>query len=77
MTNLELQKELSEKYGYNLALDLIDHIHAVTVLECMEALPEERIIHSYMPHQNTPENNAWNDYRTEAIAALKNLSETV
>ena len=39
---------------------------------CLEALPPERIIHEYMPSQNTPENNAWNEYRNQAI---KNITK--
>lgn len=39
-------------------------------LECMKKLPPERIIHEYMPSQNTGENRGWNDYRNAAIKAL-------
>ena len=45
--------------------------HNNALQEAMECLPEERIIHSYMPSQNTPENNTWNDYRNQAIKAIE------
>lgn len=40
--------------------------------EVLKNLPPERIVHSYIPSENTPENKGWNDYRNEAIKALLN-----
>lgn len=40
----------------------------------LTVLPPERIIHEYMPSQNTPENNAWNEYRNKTMEAIKSLT---
>lgn len=37
---------------------------------CLKALPPERIIHDYIPEENTPANRAWNAYREIAIRAI-------
>lgn len=39
---------------------------------CLKALPDEYIIHDYMPHENTPARQGWNDYRAAAIKAITN-----
>lgn len=41
--------------------------------EVLKELPPERIIHEYMKSQNTPENNAWNDYRNKTMKAIRAL----
>ncbi len=43
--------------------------------EMLKALPEERIIHEYMPSQNTGENRGWNEYRNAAIIALAKIKQ--
>ena len=37
------------------------------------ALPEEMIVHEYMPSENTPARRGWNDYR---MAVIKTLDKT-
>lgn len=53
--------------------ELITHVHNSAIRSALEVLPEERIIHGYMPSENIPENNAWNEYRLESIKALQSL----
>lgn len=47
---------------------------------CLKALPDEYIIHEYMPAENTPARRGWNDYRNAAILAIttppKNISSS-
>jgi hypothetical protein len=41
----------------------------------LQALPPERIIHEYMHSENTPANNAWNEYRNQAIKSITRTDE--
>ena len=41
----------------------------------LAALPEEMIVHEYMPEENTPARRGWNDYRVAAIKALTPLPD--
>ena len=77
MTTKDWREEFDEKFIMTptKAVRIRDFIQTLITKEtqrCLKALPEERVIHDYMPEQNTPENRAWNDYRNQAI---KNISE--
>lgn len=61
---------------FDLQAEIIAHTFKETLTAAMKALPEERIIHGYMPCQNTPENNAWNEYRLATIKALTTLTSS-
>ena len=60
--------------NYNQALQdvlpVIERAVAAERLRLIKSLPEEMIVHSYMPSENTPARIGWNDYREAAIKAL-------
>jgi hypothetical protein len=51
-------------------LPVIERAVAAERLRLLKALPDEMIVHSYMPSENTPARIGWNDYREAAIKAL-------
>lgn len=50
--------------------DTIDTVLEEERQRVFEALPEEMIVHEYMPNENTPARRGWNDYRMAVIKAL-------
>ena len=60
--------------GYDRALQdvlpVIERAVAAERLRLLKALPEEMVVHSYMPSENTHARIGWNDYREAAIKAL-------
>lgn len=62
-----------ELLGKKWAEEVVTSVYAAAIKDAMKVLPEERIIHGYMPSENTPENNTWNEYRNEAINNLNGL----
>ena len=65
---------LTNTGNYNQALQdvlpVIERAVAAERLRLIKSLPEEMIVHSYMPSENTPARIGWNDYREAAIKAL-------
>lgn len=64
---------LSTETRQEWLFEALTSLETATIRRCLIALPEERIIHEYIPQQNTPENRTWNEYRMEAIQHLKSL----
>jgi len=50
--------------------DTIDTVLEEERERVFQALPEEMIVHEYMPNENTPARRGWNDYRMAVIKAL-------
>jgi len=78
-SNVDIAKEYVAKYPsigdgniVNLAQILWDFKYKI-IEEVYKSLPQEIIIHSYMPSQNTEANQAWNAYRGAAIEAIRNI----